>query len=131
MNGLGQSGGFTIEEKALARIREEFDGGRASSDEAANTIAETLSASGYLLDPHTASAVHVARQRKGSSAPMIVLATAHPAKFPAAVEAACGRVPGLPDWLADLMDREQRFTVLPSDRKMVEDHVANRARAVT
>jgi threonine synthase len=58
----------------------------------------------------------------------VVLATAHPAKFPAAVEAACGTVPQLPAALADLMDREERFTVLPSQLKMVEEYVEQRAR---
>ena len=60
---------------------------------------------------------------------MIVLATAHPAKFPAAVEAACGIRPALPDWLAGMMDAEEKYTVLPSDLKMVEDYISRRARA--
>jgi threonine synthase len=60
---------------------------------------------------------------------MIVLGTAHPAKFPAAVEAACGVTPALPAWLADLMQADEKFTVLPSDLKMVEDYISHRARA--
>jgi threonine synthase len=60
---------------------------------------------------------------------MVVLATAHPAKFPAAVEAACGVAPALPDWLAGMMDATERYTVLPSDLKMVEDYISRRARA--
>ena len=60
---------------------------------------------------------------------MVVLATAHPAKFPAAVEAACGVRPALPAWLADLMGREESFVRLPSDLKMVEEYVGQRARA--
>jgi threonine synthase len=62
---------------------------------------------------------------------MIVLGTAHPAKFPAAVEAACGVSPALPAWLAGLMAREEKYTVLPSGLKMVEDHISHRARAVS
>ena len=82
---------------------------RASSTPAAPTRREVgrdhrarrSSQTGYLLDPHTATAVHVARrQRERRRRPMVALATAHPAKFPAAVEAACGVVPALPDWLA-------------------------------
>jgi threonine synthase len=60
---------------------------------------------------------------------MIVLGTAHPAKFPAAVEAACGVAPVLPAWLSGLMQADEKFTVLPSDLKMVEDHISYRARA--
>jgi threonine synthase len=85
--------------------------------------------SGYLLDPHSATALAVARQRPRPDVPMVVLATAHPAKFPAAVEAACGVAPGLPARLADLMRREERFTALPSDIKMVEDHILRHSRA--
>jgi threonine synthase len=62
---------------------------------------------------------------------MVVLATAHPAKFPDAVSEASGRTPALPDWLSGIMERKERFTVLPSNLKMVEDHVASRARAVS
>jgi threonine synthase len=60
---------------------------------------------------------------------MVVLATAHPAKFPAAVEGACGIRPVLPDWLAGMMSAAERYTVLPSDLKMVEDHISRLARA--
>jgi len=60
---------------------------------------------------------------------MVVLATAHPAKFPDAVKDASGTRPALPDWLAGMMNAEERYTVLPSDLKMVEDHISRRARA--
>jgi threonine synthase len=60
---------------------------------------------------------------------MVVLATAHPAKFPAAVMAASGVSPALPAWLGGLMAAEEKYTVLPSDLKMVEDYVGSRARA--
>ncbi|MBN9233264.1 MULTISPECIES: threonine synthase [Phyllobacteriaceae] len=129
MNSLKQSGAFTIEAGGLARIRAEFDAGRATESEVAETIRATLAGSGYLLDPHTASGVHVAATQTASAVPMIVLSTAHPAKFPAAVEAASGIHPALPAWLADLMNSEERYAVLPSDLKMVEDYVRRRSRA--
>ncbi len=129
MNGLKQSGAFTIEANEIAAIRSEFDAGRATMDDVAARIRSTLSASGYLLDPHTAAAMQVAAGKAGGATPMVVLATAHPAKFPAAVEAACGVVPALPAWLGGLMEAEEKYTVLPSDLKMVEDHVSRRARA--
>jgi threonine synthase len=68
-------------------------------------------------------------QENQSASPMVVLATAHPAKFPDAVEAASGRRPELPAWLGDLMNREERFTTLPSDVKMVKDYVSSHSRA--
>ncbi len=129
MDSLKQSGAFTIDEATLATIRRDFDAGRTTMDEAAQTIRSVLAASGYLLDPHTATAMHTARSRADGAAPMVVLATAHPAKFPAAVEAACEVAPQLPQWLAGLMEREERFTVLPSQLKMVEEYVSGRSRA--
>ncbi|MES0031061.1 threonine synthase [Mesorhizobium sp. M0040] len=129
MNGLKQSGAFTIEAGEIAKIRSEFDAGRATMDEVAATIRTTLAASGYLLDPHTAAAVHVAAGKAAGEVPMVVLGTAHPAKFPAAVEAASGVSPALPAWLGGLMSAEEKYTVLPSDLKMVEDYVGRHARA--
>jgi threonine synthase len=131
MENLKQSGAFTVGDETLAAIRRDFDAGRATMDEAAGTIRSVLDASGYLLDPHTATAVYTARKMRPGATPMVVLATAHPSKFPAAVEAACGVVPELPQWLAGLMQREERFTVLPSQLKMVEEYISGRSRAAS
>ena len=60
---------------------------------------------------------------------MVVLSTAHPAKFPDAVEAACGVRPRLPDWLAGLEEKTERFTVLPADQAAVEAHILTHSRA--
>jgi threonine synthase len=72
----------------------------------------------------------VAANSKDGNAPRVVLGTAHPAKFPAAVEAACGVSPQLPSWLAGLTTSEEKYTVLPSDKKMLEDYISRHARAV-
>jgi threonine synthase len=131
MSGLKQSGAFTIEADEIARIRSEFDAGRSTMDEVAATIRSTLDASDYLLDPHTAAAMHVAVAKGTNAVPMVVLGTAHPAKFPAAVEEACGVSPALPAWLGGLMTAEEKYTVLPSDLKMVEDYVSRHTRAAS
>ncbi len=130
MDGLKQSGSFTLETGTLAAILREFSAGRSTMDETAATIRGTLESTGYLLDPHTATAVRVSSATPASATPTVVLATAHPAKFPVAVEAACGVSPALPAWLGDLMSRRERYTVLPSDLKMIEDHINRHARAV-
>jgi threonine synthase len=129
MVGLKQSGSFTIEPATLETIRADFTAGATTMNEAAATIRDTLAAAGYLLDPHSATALHTAREHESPSSPMVVLATAHPAKFPDAVKAACGVDPALPAWLSDLMQRTEEFQVLPSDLKILEDHVEDRARA--
>ncbi len=128
MEGLKQSRGFAVPEKALAVIRQGFAAGTTSEAETARTIGETLSACDYLLDPHTAVGVKVAREHL-SATPMITLATAHPAKFPAAVHAASGVESPLPDWLADLHQREERVSVLANDAGAVEDFILARTRA--
>lgn len=129
MASLKQSGSFTIDEAQLQLIRGEFDAGRASMAETAETIRAVLADSNYLIDTHTATAVKVAREQAKSATPMIILSTAHPAKFPAAVESASGINPTLPTWLGDLMQRKENYTVLPSDLKMMEDHIGRLTRA--
>ena len=90
MDGLKQSGGFAVPERALDAIRAEFASGTTGEDDTKATITRTLAKTGYLLDPHTAVGVHVARHGAIAHIPMITLATAHPAKFPAAVKTATG-----------------------------------------
>jgi threonine synthase len=130
MDGLAQSGSFTIPPAALAAIRSLFTASRTGEDETSTTIAETFARSGYLLDPHTAVAVAVAGPMVGGDAPVISLATAHPAKFPAAVKAAAGIEPGLPLWLADLHERPERFSVLANDQGAVEAFITARTRVL-
>jgi threonine synthase len=129
MAGLKQSGAFAIDADALAAIRGEFDAGRATMSETAATIRDTLKASSYLADPHTATAIHVAGLQGDRTVPMVVLGTAHPAKFPAAVEEASGVTPALPVWLDGLMERTEKYVTLPSALNMVEDHIGRHARA--
>ena len=129
MDSLKQSGGFALPETALANIRRDFAAGTTGEAETRATIAATLKNSDYLLDPHTAVGVHVARAQPWSATPMVTLATAHPAKFPSAVKDASGIEPALPAWLGDLYGREERLTVLANDQSLVEDFIAARTRA--
>lgn len=129
MDGLKQSGAFQISEAAMKMIKRDFRAGRATEKQVAATIRDTLSETGYLLDPHTATAVHVAKKYEKTNSPMVVLSTAHPAKFPDAVKSACAIDPALPVWLADLMNREERFDVLEAELDAVETFIGNHARA--
>ncbi len=116
------SGGFTISQGALEGLRETFASGRASEAETKAAIRRFHAETGEVLCPHTAIGVHVAEPYLGT-VPMITLATAHPAKFPDAVEAATGARPALPHRLADLFDRPERVTRLPNDLAALEDHI--------
>ncbi|MBD8065501.1 threonine synthase [Devosia sp. PTR5] len=126
---LKQSRGFDLPEQALDAIRREFAAGTTDEAKTRRTIAETYRRGGYLLDPHTAVGVGVAREFAGTATPMVTLATAHPAKFPAAVAEASGVEPALPAWLGDLYERPERVTVLANDQQIIEDFIGSRTRA--
>lgn len=128
MSNLKQSGAFDIEAEALALIRADFQAERADKHQTAAAIKTVLDQSGYLLDPHTAAGVHTAWRFMDPATPMVVLGTAHPAKFPDAVVDASGTYPALPDWLSNLMERQEKFIPLPSDQKIVEDHIIKHRR---
>ena len=109
---------------ALGRARELFDAARVDEDETAATMAAVLRATGQLVDPHTAVGIHAGRAcRLDSNTPLIALATAHPAKFPDAVERATGIRPQLPERLANLFERPERYAVLPNDLAAVQRHI--------
>jgi len=114
MEELKTQGGFRISQGALERLRGQFASGRASEDETMATIKRAKAEMGELLCPHSAVGVHVAEDHLGAT-PMITLATAHPAKFPDAVEEASGIRPGLPPRMADLFEREERMTRVEDD----------------
>jgi threonine synthase len=129
MAGLAQSGAFTIGNRELDQIRHEFGSGATDEAETAATIRQTLAETGELLDPHAAVGYWVAREAAPSASPMVTLATAHPAKFPDAVEKASGIRPGLPPRLDHLMAAPERFTVLPNDVSRVRDFILSQQQA--
>jgi threonine synthase len=120
-----KTGGFTISQGALQMLREQFTSGRASEDQTRATIKAAFAGSAEVLCPHSAVGVWVATDHLGAT-PMITLATAHPAKFPDAVEAAMGTRPALPDRMADLFDRPERLTRLPNDLATLQAHIRER-----
>lgn len=128
MSGLSQSGAFELDPATRTRIADLFAAGSCLEDETRKQIAATLEATGYLSDPHTAVGLHVAADHLDATTPMITLATAHPAKFPQAVEEATGVHPQLPARMGDMMAREERFVTLPNDVAEVETYIKTHAR---
>ncbi len=114
-----KQGGFHISQGALEALRGDFASGRAAEDQTAAMIARARAEMGELLCPHSAVGVHVAQDFLGAT-PMVTLATAHPAKFPDAVEAATGIRPPLPPRMADLFDRPERMTRVENDLTAIE-----------
>ena len=130
MASLAQSRRFSISVRALSEIRSFFTADRADEEETAATIRTMRKETGNCVDPHTAVGIAVAEKEiRDPAVPMVALATAHPAKFPDAVEAACGFRPPLPDWLAGLGDRPERVTRLPAYQAAVEKFVLAASRA--
>jgi threonine synthase len=130
MAGLKQSGRFVLPDAMLAAIREDFDAGRADETETSAAIRAAWREAGDLVDPHTAVALAVAdRDISERGIPNIVLSTAHAAKFPDAVEAACGIRPQLPAWLDGLMTKPEQIKIVKNDQDEVERFVKSVSRA--
>jgi threonine synthase len=131
MASLAQSRRFEIAAAPLAAMRADFAGVRVDEAATAATIRATQANAGYLLDPHTAIGVAATCHAGVLDAPMVTLATAHPAKFPDAVAAACGVTPALPPRFDGLFERAERVTVLPADQGAVERFVRSVSRVAT
>lgn len=122
---LKDAGSFKLSQGALSRMAEEFDSGRVSEDETSAAIKDFFARTGEVLCPHSAIAAKIGDEMQGD-VPMISLATAHPAKFPAAVEAACGEHPPLPTRMADLFERDERVTRVAGDLAAIEAVIRER-----
>jgi threonine synthase len=113
-----------------AKLAEDFAASAASEDDVADAIRRLEAESGYLMDPHTACGfVAAERALDRGEAPQVVLSTAHPAKFPDALEAITGKRPPLPERLADLLDRPERYTIIGNDLGEAERRVEELTRA--
>lgn len=131
MQAFRATGVITLGEERLRQALQVFVGHRVDDEETVAMIAEVYRATGQVLDPHSAVGVAGARAVvRPSTMPVITLATAHPAKFPDAVERAIGARPPLPPQLADLLQRPERLVALPNDieqlKTFVRDNVLER-----
>ncbi|MSO74351.1 MAG: threonine synthase [Alphaproteobacteria bacterium] len=126
MDQLDTEGRFSVGALELQSARQVFRGHRADDDAALRAIARTYKETGVLIDPHTAAGITAADDAE-EDVPLICLATAHPAKFPEAVERATGITPKLPERLADLLERPERATRLPNDVTRIKDFVRSHA----
>jgi threonine synthase len=131
MQGFRASGSMHVTGAVLDESRRLFDAARLDDDGTRATIRAVLAETGALIDPHSAVGVQAGRIcRRDPSVPLVTLSTAHPAKFPEAVEQATGIRPALPPRLAGLFEKPERFEVLPNDIGRVMEFVRARARSV-
>ncbi|MDO5647912.1 threonine synthase [Paracoccus sp. (in: a-proteobacteria)] len=122
-------GGFTISQGALQALREQYASGRVSEDQTIDTIRQMRAETGEILCPHSAVGVAVAQQHIEAGVPMVTLATAHPAKFPDAVERAIGLRPALPPHMANLFDLPERVTRVENDVDALKSLILDRRTA--
>jgi threonine synthase len=103
----------------------EFEVFSFTDEEIIATIRVVYERSGRLVDPHTAVGVAAARKAGVSKLPVVVVGTAHPAKFPDTVASATGVRPQLPERWADLLERPERYTSLPAETTAVESYISS------
>ena len=124
MQGFRATGKMDVPDAAWKRVRGVFHGFRLDDPGTSAEIRRLHEACGYLADPHTAIGIAAARAHPPAAGiPVIAMATAHPAKFPDAMEQAIGVRPALPPRMADLFERPERFVVLPNDLAAIEANV--------
>ena len=125
-------GNVKVDSDIKAKFSNSWAGYSFDDEEVVKCISSQAESSDIILDPHSAVGVLAARLHRDKQIdpgiPIVSLATAHPAKFPKAVERALGQCPPLPDRLADLHERPEFFTQLPNDLEVVKDHVISCSR---
>ena len=118
-------GDVSLNDEAWSFVKANFDSYKVDDNRTCDVIKQVFDDTQYLLDPHTAIGLDAARHCwKDKSVPMITLATAHPVKFPEAVEKAGCESPKLPEHMADLFEREEAYQVLDNSLEDVQAYVS-------
>jgi len=128
MDELRRTGAFHLEARELAEMRALFAAHSIDEHETGMTIRSLFDEAGVMIDPHTAVGL-AAAAKESVGTPMIVLSTAHAAKFPEVIERALGRLPEQPERLKAKLDQEERLTVLPNDYGAVAGFISTYAHA--
>ena len=129
MTALDIKGGFKLDSKQLGKLSQYFVSTKINDERALECMRQIWSEKNILIDPHSAVGIAAAQDLVGKSnkekdlQSVICLSTAHPAKFPEAVEKATGVKPKLPEVFSDLMTSKERMVCLPNDLAIVKDYV--------
>jgi threonine synthase len=129
MEELSQKGRFLLSQGVSKKLGQYFSSNSASEEETLATIQKSFAQTGELLCPHSAIGVNVAEKVRVPETPMITLATAHPSKFPDAVEKASNLRPTLPERMDDLYERSERLTRVENDLTNLKEIVKERIKA--
>lgn len=123
MGAFRRDGEFHIEPNLVSAVAPSFRAARVDEDKTLAIMQDLFSHTGYICDPHTAVGASAGQAVHGRNGPLVILATAHPAKFPKAVQAAIGREASLPSRLAGLFDKEERFDVIANDLDHIQNYI--------
>jgi threonine synthase len=129
MAAFGRTGKLTFTPAQRARVADDFQSLTVDRAQTVATIRDFHADTGYLLDPHTAVGVHAGRTLAGADAPVVCLATAHPAKFAEAVQQAIGQDPQRPPSLEGIEQQEKRCEVIDADTAAVKEYIRRHALA--
>ena len=125
MNDFNEKGELTLKKENLNKIHESFFSESLSEEETRFVISETYKKEGTLIDPHTAVGIGVAN-KVSLEDDMVVLGTAHPAKFSDVVMKETSKKPELPENLEKILNQKEKFEELPKDLKKVKDYILSR-----
>jgi len=125
MNELKRNKEFQLNEQEVKKIKEIFCSESLSDQETKSVIKNTYKNQGILVDPHTAIAIG-AIDKVSLHGKCIVLATAHPSKFPESVKNETGVTPELPESLKDILTKKEKYTKIPSDLKKIQAYIKSK-----
>jgi len=123
MENFKQNGKLEFTDAQKKRLKQDFGASSTDDIETLATISSFHDATGYILDPHTATGVAVGKKLRNPNVPLVCLATAHPAKFGDAVKQAIGLDPTLPPAFVGLENREKRVVTIPADREQIKNYI--------
>jgi len=126
MDDFSTSGKLTASDEVMTKAQQLFDSAKADDNTIRSVIRSTYDDNNYITDPHTATGIHAARECHKDNTPVIVLSTAHPAKFPDVAQEVLNITPPLPEHLNDLLDRDEHYDQLPNNLEKVKSYITEK-----
>jgi threonine synthase len=123
-------GKLQAEPQILENIRKDFDAYALDDEATCSLIKELHDETGETIDPHSIIGIGAGRQyaktAQYAGEPIITLATAHPAKFPEAIEKSGLKSPELPEFLSDLMSKKEEMVILENDLEDIKAFISQK-----
>ncbi|MDX2495199.1 MAG: threonine synthase [Desulfuromusa sp.] len=125
MESFKQNGKLDFTDAQKRRLSQDFGASSIDDTETLATISSFHDATGYILDPHTATGIAVGKKLRDPNVPLVCLATANPAKFGDAVKQAIGLDPTLPPAFVGLETREKRVVTISADKELIKNYISS------